>query len=468
MLALISKFDPLGAKSASGLQSESVLLRLSAPWYGSVDNPAQKKITVVLIDDQYLKKIKSFWPMSYLDQDQLLMDILDYHPQAVFLDLLYHHKHGEAADLQQFVDTIAEAATKTSPAVPISIPVLLKDIEGQSSCDVNGLPLFFTTQSIVVENSVIPELLDSPTHKTYVGWTGCSNRYPGFVIGDSQFPTPAFALYADHCRRQQTPLSRDTNSCAEVLAGDLHAFVTPMMVRWGQGMSHSRQMGGKKSNICCTTLDCERLKNKWAYAWSQVKSAVRQCFSSSPDRGRMERCTYTDTLHATWFLGGDSNREYLQGMLENRIVLIGTQIEGVHDMIHSPVNGQLPGVYLLAMALDNYLEYGANYYKDITGKKATAIEIITLFMTIFGMNWLRFKILLIKQYHSFFSAPWRQEAVIAGQLFLYKGLIPVSVCLPLAWGMWQLRYAPMDWLGVALIAFVANPISIKDCCHCHA
>ena len=87
----IAQLDPFGIKAAASIQSESVFMRMiGGPWYQSA---AQDKITVVLIDDNYISQIKESWPISYIAQEMLLSDILAFKPKAVFLDLLYSHNH---------------------------------------------------------------------------------------------------------------------------------------------------------------------------------------------------------------------------------------------------------------------------------------------------------------------------------------------------------------------------------------
>ena len=469
VLGLLGQLDPFGLKTAADLQSESFFLRLTAPWYGSAlpNDSAQNHITVVLIDDQYLEEMNSSWPMTYLDQDQLLGQILDYHPKAVFLDLLYRHKHGEDGDIRQFVDTISEAKGNAGTPLPITIPILVNDIQGISSCDPEEKNEPDSAESIVIKNSVISQILDSPVKKTYIGWTGCGNRYPGMILRDSRFKTPAFALYADSCRRHDGYANKYPEQCAAILSNDLGEFMQPMVIRWGVGVSQMHEEALKKADISCITFDRDNLWSKASYALSQVGTAVGQSLSSTSERGKIERCTYTDTVHATWFLGSSADTHtYLASMLENRIVLVGTQIAGVHDEIYSPVNGKVPGVYLFAMALDNYLEYGARYFKQMSNLLAAAIEIVVLFFIIIIMTALSWKIFPAGKMQSFYYAPWRKECRILWVIGLLRLVVPVMISLTVALVMWQCAYAPMDWIGVSLLSFFSNPISIKDCCKC--
>ena len=105
IFVVFSKIDPFGIKTAADIQSESIFMQLvGGPWYQS---KAQEKITVVLIDDQYLEKTKDSWPMPYVHQAHFLMDILDFNPKAIYLDIIYRHDHeNEDDDIDQLVNVI--------------------------------------------------------------------------------------------------------------------------------------------------------------------------------------------------------------------------------------------------------------------------------------------------------------------------------------------------------------------------
>jgi hypothetical protein len=62
--------------------------------------------------------------------------------------------------------------------------------------------------------------------------------------------------------------------------------------------------------------------------------------------------------NAVW---NDDNRERL---IEDRVVFYGTGLLGVSDLVASPTNGPLPGVYTHAMALNNLLSFGDDYKRD--------------------------------------------------------------------------------------------------------
>ncbi|MGB3223602.1 MAG: CHASE2 domain-containing protein [Desulforhopalus sp.] len=440
----LAQLDPLGAKSAASFHSESLFLRfIGGPWYRS---DAQGKITVVLIDDSYLEQIGSHWPMSYLDQDLLLNDILDYEPNSLFLDLLYRHKHGSDDELKQLVDTMANASTSTSSKrkIPVFIPYLINDAEGLDTC----LPGVHSKAQIVQANSVIPEMQISSIKKTYIGWKGCGDRYPSNILGIKVLRTPAFALYEEY--------NKQTGSMAAKQSSSESDFRDPMMIHWGTGVSQSHKSALEIGGITCRSIDKDNSIDKLKYSVAQISDAFLNSLSGSAERGWYERCTYTDTIHATWFLGSSpENRKFLESMIKDRIVLVGTQVDGVPDTILSPVNGKIPGVYLFAMALDNYLEYGPEYYHHIGTVQKVAMEIgliwiISLFVGILN------ELTATRQLNRI----GKDVAGVKLGLIIFKGIFILILSLTGALLSWTfLKYAPMDWISVFFLSNIAAIIN---------
>ena len=453
--------DPFGLKTAADLQSEAIFMRMiGGPWY---ESSAQDQITVVLIDDQYLEKTGEFWPMSYLQQDLLLNDILALKPRAVFIDLLYRHRHGEKEDVKQLAETIDiyQAADKPGQrnAIPIYVPWLIKDMDGTATCvDATYTQAASDPADLVLDNSVINEVAASQAGRAFIGWTGCGSRYPNFVGGNPNLKTPAFAMYDLYCQ-SETPRSPD---CQAVVDKDYSGFSNPMVLRWGTGVSKLHYATLSKASVYCEQLSGSK---RLGYMTAQFWSALGQSFSSSRERGKAERCTYTDTLHATWFLGAsDELRQFQKDMIEDRYVFIGAQVDGVNDYMENPVNGKVPGVFLFSMALDNLMTLGSGYYKEMGGLFEGFVEIFTLFTITFaiGLFWLEY----VKT-----CKPGKGKKRSLGSRYLetvvsisvFKLVLPISISLLIAWLMWSMGYAPMDWIGVSLLAFIANPVKFRDC-----
>src|SRR5688572_28350923 len=73
---LFLQLDPLGLEQASNAASRRVAMRLMSAFY-PVGN---EQVSVVLIDDDYLRTTDGSWPMTYLTQGYLLQRVFDYQP----------------------------------------------------------------------------------------------------------------------------------------------------------------------------------------------------------------------------------------------------------------------------------------------------------------------------------------------------------------------------------------------------
>jgi CHASE2 domain-containing sensor protein len=48
-------------------------------------------------------------------------------------------------------------------------------------------------------------------------------------------------------------------------------------------------------------------------------------------------------------------------MIPGRFIFVGARLAGLNDQVLSAIHGYMPGVYKHAMALDNFVTYGASY-----------------------------------------------------------------------------------------------------------
>ena len=104
--------NPLNVITASGQASQDVFFRFMAPIYGKEHQP----ITVIILDDQYLKRKNLTWPIPYQVMTRMLKALYCFEPKGVFIDLLYTHDHSKSAsERDRFIDYLkpdAETADK--------------------------------------------------------------------------------------------------------------------------------------------------------------------------------------------------------------------------------------------------------------------------------------------------------------------------------------------------------------------
>ena len=77
-------------------------------------------------------------------------------------------------------------------------------------------------------------------------------------------------------------------------------------------------------------------------------------------------CPYARALTMTDLRSSSEEEDSrLHDLLDGRYVMIGANLSGSNDMVTSPVHGEIPGVFMHAMALDNLLTYERRYKRAL-------------------------------------------------------------------------------------------------------
>lgn len=387
------QFNPLDLERVSRRRSDELAARLSAARY-----LASNRVTVVLVDDAYLDRIGSSWPPSYASQGRLLRQLVGHAPRAVFVDVLYSHRHatGAAAAVGARAgdgpeDLVAPVARDR--AVPIYLPQLVQERASGICPSRPGRP---RGEEVVDRSGVIAPFRESDRFRWgVVGWWGCGERYPLYLADDAALArTPAFALFSDDCAGP-SPLS--PGACAGLRAGAGGAiadpggrFRDPMIVRWG-AFPPSGQRPFYTAGVCQRGAEDaggnERVP-ALARARASLNEALLGLFSDLRDEKDVELrrpCPAVNVLPATALL--DYPGEAVDELLRGRFVLLGTKLAGVPDWYQSPVHGQVPGVVLHAMALDNLLQGGDRYPRAARPETARMWS-LALLVGVAVLHWL--------------------------------------------------------------------------------
>lgn len=447
-----SLFDPFGIKRSASLQSEAVFNRLiSGPWYQS---DAQNKITVVLVDDGFVAKQREQWPLSYPTQEWLLSTLLSYKPKAIYFDFLYRQRHHEGESLGQYGDALNAAAER----IPIFLPMLVDAEKLAGSCEPALRKTELTDVSEVINfKSAISEIQDTKALKTYLGWNRCGEQYPAMLYGNAKLATPAYALYKAVCESDPTYVS----TCKD--AHQIERFKEPMIIVWGTGASDQQQVVAKASRQSCVRIDKNSVLSKLKYQAAELLDMVLDVRSKSTSRGSTDECAYTDTLPAMWLDTTRPNaKKQIQKLIKDRVVLVGAKVDGVPDIVTNPVNGTVPGVYLFGMALDNYLSFGAKYFRSSSASLNIWLEALLVFaiFILIATIWRW----LVRSRHSERTGTYSMADVrlIVGYFVGFRIVIPLFLGLLIPFFFWWLGRLPMDWLSLITISFVANPVFVSE------
>ncbi len=291
---------------------------------------ARDQITVVLYDQEFLDSNSSAWPISYQDHADWLLRLAGdpaARPKAILLDISFGQERDDPTlpALRQALCTLQN--DYKVPVFIAALPAANGKLAIRSGLAAEGAAACFTLVGV----DYVADPLDGMAwsyqlsrHRTAAGWQS------GPAKGPAQ---PSY-------RSAAMALAQDVGKI------DLGEEEEPMALVWGHNSApqHDRP---------------ERLKEctPGVREWQKLIPGVLRQLWESPAAHPL--CPYHRTLSMAQ-LGQLSERE-LTPYLAGRYVMVGANIPGYNDFVDSPIHRLVPGVYLHAMALDNFLTYKKEY-----------------------------------------------------------------------------------------------------------
>jgi len=351
---MLFALDPFGIGAASHARSEQATLRVVAPFY----DPSNQ-VTVILIDDDFVRSRGMGWPLRYADQGRLMRTILSVKPTVLLIDLVYPHKHGATDDVQQLLTPIANSKTPvifTAMALePAALPATYRFCSEKLSDAPSG--------GLMDKESMRADLYEDLLKKhrlAYIRWSGCGNRYPLVLGGDSKTVTPAFAAFRAYCESH----SGSTSCKDSPPATHTEDYLQPMIVRSGAFPPKLQDYAyGEKA--CQKPADAQGnvpSMRTWRVAFQQLTLGLFKDLRAERDNEVSLPCPAVTVVPLSVL--EKAPRKDWATLLEGKAVLIGAHISGIPDLVESQVHGLIPGVVLHAMALDNLLSLGSGYLAD--------------------------------------------------------------------------------------------------------
>jgi hypothetical protein len=192
-----------------------------------------------------------------------------------------------------------------------------------------------------------------------VRWSGCGTRYPLVLGANPEAVTPAFAAFRAAC--QVDPRWAD---CATDPARNPRAYFEPMRVRWG-AFPPADQAFSSDARTCQQPAAADGTVPAWrrlGIALRELTLGLFEDLRASPRVSVRLPCPAVTVLPLS-LLDRAPLADWKE-LLGGRVVLVGASISGIPDFIVAPVHGQVPGVVLHAMALENLVTHGARYSAD--------------------------------------------------------------------------------------------------------
>tara|TARA_R110002110_G_scaffold415612_7_gene652337 strand:+ start:143700 stop:145871 length:2172 start_codon:yes stop_codon:yes gene_type:complete len=428
--------DPLGLDGAADRESERIIYNVLSPFYGEeVFNVRggvasgidwQDHITVMLLDDSYLKRAELTWPdmlkfrargiedhYETYDPSVMLLDDSDlgiagrtwpvslevharviedlyetYHPSVIMLDILFldRRRHDERG-LGELVRVLKRIRNEAEGCAP----------EGENCAVPGGMPtkVFLGSNSVNPEDSVIlPELAElaelvavSRVIEDGHSESASTNYYPLTQGGGANFKKPnervtdpgaAWTIFRHLCDNVMGDGMQARANCAP----DDAFGPDPMQVFWGvkPPLLNLEQTGQSPHFACRPVIGRSRTADgeiQGPGLWTAVRQfydlVVFQIFGK-PERFP-QGCPYAQLIVANDFLDAEfRNNRRASAALDKalrparpggppKIVFYGASFLLNDDTTETYTHGRVPGVYLHAMALDNLMTMGRQYIR---------------------------------------------------------------------------------------------------------
>ena len=395
----LEKLDPFGVSRATKQHSALVAARLHAPFYGEAkDNgTAQDHIAVVLINEETLRERQSSWPPRYSYHEEVLRRVLRQRPRAVYYDIFVDGGRDFDDSLEDARDALAEdllaSRTPDGHRVPLYFGIPRIDTRLALTTDDNASPLIAAWHGMGSDYPlVIPKR------------NGGISPHPGKNVGE--LTSVALALYRAACVNRDAGCAQPASLLGAIQPGDA------LSVSWG-----AARPAFAPSPECVNPQ-----RNGWQQAIGLAVDSLLSGISPSRVDSERQRCPYTLTL-----LEHQLDDEHIAALLQDRVVLVGTQLSGMEDITQSPVHSALPGVYLHAMALDNLMTWG-NRHPQRSEAKGFAFSLAMAMLISLGAAWI---------FGNLAQGRWIALLILA--------IVATTCALTIPW--YQLRQPPPDWLG---------------------
>lgn len=414
VVIIIASIDFFGVASTTSDLAENIYARFSTSSYSDKN---RDQTIVIEYDYRFLfnayrqgansyipqrsGEMKEQWPATYRSQAMVLRNLLcrsegkkqDSPPKAVFIDILYHQNTKLFSDNQPNSGARYSDIFKTNPdfdpcdeSIPTSqemrfnmfdyarfighlslateIPIFIANINPPDNLGINKEGADYAKQYREYKEDFLyfkhqVESTNPAGENTFVeiGWQHNGvNRYPLETEVDNVMttepeirPLAAYAMYRYLCQRGQIKGADPAKDClgtkqppTNCFSSDEKKLLTPMVVRWGLSLPKNDTFG-----------------NFFNYHVKAVLDTTLNRYDGT------KYPLYTNAMSAAdWHkdIPDESLLEELHKKVEGKVVFIGTSLG--NDLITSPVFGKIGGVFLHAMAYENLLNYGADYYRS--------------------------------------------------------------------------------------------------------
>lgn len=353
-LFLVDLFDSFGLDEASERAWADIIDNIYGPAYGIWTARATRdKIAVVLIDQRTLSENgQDGLPLGYSAQAQVLRKVGEAAPSAIFWDVYYPRARAARSTVSRFGARLGNMVSATDPGVD-DLARAMREVSADRPLFVGPIardsPPIAPLRALLDNNASLP--ITRGVHEVGLDVDTTTSRRYESSIEVRKFPdgTPqrlssaAVALYAAYCA------ARPVGDCP---SGRALPAGRSMLVQWGFGVSEWRaaQLDPDRQSVC------GEQDGLWRWLHYFGRGMFRQLYPARDDRRIGERCGYHDIVPAADLANYHVSGAKLADRLKGRIVLVGFDIATSSDRRIVPFYGEVPGVLIHAMALDNLIQ----------------------------------------------------------------------------------------------------------------
>ncbi len=391
-----------------------------APLVGAYrGNEGRDAVSVLLIDDKSLQNAQQTWPASYGYYARLLDSLTRYRPSAVFIDVVFASRRNDAS-----ITRLVEAACKAREAGSRVYFAVRRSETG-------SFPLRAELQE-VVPRCIEPVAIEyDPDALDQMAWNYRIQPEP--TQDGTLLHSVAATIYRDmggvlpaqgHAALAINWGYRPADSGIEWLVADKKGHDGKASALAHQSdRPHAADSIEAAANKSTFSPYCRKPDNPFL---ETLPAALRSHWN--PDVSK-PICVYHETLYpADLSTSSEEEERRLTAQLRDRVVMIGTALQGSNDRVTSPLHRSVPGVYLHAAALDNLLYYGKHYKRTAhLGGHGDGLRVLALlifgFIVMVVMNksgrWLKQRFLAAPDA----SVPaWKRRSLVACNGFAHKSI----------------------------------------------
>lgn len=289
----------------------------------------QSQVVVAELNNDYLEYLEEPWPPSYGAYARMLDDIALLRPKSIFLDIALRYPR-EDRSVTQLVQTICGMKAR-------GIQVYLAGLE-----DSSGRLRFISELEVKAGTCFTPVGIrydPDPASKLTV-------TYP--LLGNAAAPASA---------------SPEALAARSTIASAAYAIArnepqSPLALQRPENMALVWNVQNHTPSPWGLWDYCRYVFQPWQ---ELIPAGIRQAWQGEAAYAPL--CPPHRHVPLQLISAPDSAEAeaWLEQMVRGKHVMVGASVAGVNDTATSPVHGNVGGVYMHAMALDNLLTYGADF-----------------------------------------------------------------------------------------------------------